>query len=150
MAERGYGGLIVLEGETGLQEYVETGVEIDAEISTELLTTIFQPGTALHDGAVIIRGDRVLAAACILPVSDTMRVESGSGLRHRAALGVTEGSDAVAVVVSEERRDISLARHGRMIRHLDDARLRKILQAFYRLQPSEKPRWLSWLGEEEG
>ncbi len=146
LAERRHGALMVLERETGLQEYVETGVEMNAELSTELLLTIFQPDTVLHDGAVIIREDRVLAAACILPLSESMRVERGLGLRHRAAVGITEQSDALAIVVSEETGIISLVRHGRMIRHLDDARLRKVLQAFYRLQPTEKPRRFSRQG----
>lgn len=150
LAERRHGALMVLERETGLQEYVETGVEMNAELSTELLLTIFQPNTVLHDGAVIIREDRVLAAACVLPLSESMRVERRLGLRHRAAVGVTEQSDALAIVVSEETGIISLVRHGRMIRHLDDARLRKVLQAFYRLQPTEKPRWFSRQGKEEG
>ncbi len=148
LSDRRYGALMVLERETGLQEYVDTGVKIEGELSPELLLTIFQPNTALHDGAVVIRGDRVLAAACILPVSESMRLEPYLGLRHRAAVGITEQSDAVAIVVSEETGTISLVRHGRMIRNLDDVRLRKILQSLYRYRPEERGRWFRW--REEG
>jgi len=134
LAERKHGALIVLERETGLQEYVDTGVPMDAEVSLELLLTIFQPNTALHDGAVIIRGDRIVAAACILPLAETSHVPRGLGLRHRAAAGITEQSDAVVTIVSEESGDISAARHGRLVRHLDESRLREILRSSYKRQ----------------
>jgi diadenylate cyclase len=125
------GALIVLEGETGLQEHIDTGVKVDALVSSELLLTIFFPNTALHDGAVIIREDRVIAAACVLPLSEDFISDRQLGLRHRAAIGVTEQSDAIAIAVSEETGTISIARNGRIIRHLDEKRLRKVLQAFY-------------------
>jgi diadenylate cyclase len=127
LAQRKHGALIVLERETGLQEYVDTGVPIDGEVSTELLLTIFQPNTVLHDGAAIIRGDRVVAAACILPLAEISRVSRGLGLRHRAAVGITEQSDAVAAVVSEETGIISVARYGRLVRQPDEPRLRETL-----------------------
>ncbi len=132
LSERRHGGLIVMERETGLQEYVDTGVPIDGEVTTELLLTIFQPNTALHDGAAIIRGDRIVAAACILPLAETSRVHRGLGLRHRAAVGITEQSDAVAVIVSEETSIISVARYGEMVSNLDEARLRESLRSAYR------------------
>jgi diadenylate cyclase len=140
-----HGALMVLERETSLQENVETGVVMDAQLSAELLLAIFQPTSTLHDGAVLLRGDRIVAAACALPLSDSIRLERGLGLRHRAAMGVTEESDALAVVVSEETGIISVARRGRMIRHLDDVRLRKILQVFLMEERPERPRWLSRL-----
>lgn len=134
LSERKHGALIVLERETGLQEYVDTGVPIDGEVSAELLLTIFQPNTALHDGAAIIRGDRIVAAACIMPLAETSRVRRGLGLRHRAAVGITEQSDALATIVSEETGTISLARYGRLVSNLDESRLRELLRSSYRRQ----------------
>jgi diadenylate cyclase len=132
LSERRHGGLIVMERETGLQEYVDTGVPIDGEVTTELLLTIFQPNTALHDGATIVRGDRIVAGACILPLAETSRVRRGLGLRHRAAVGITEQSDAVAIIISEETSVISVARYGEMVTNLDEARLRELLRSSYR------------------
>jgi diadenylate cyclase len=132
LSARRHGGLIVMERETGLQEYVDTGVPINGEVTTELLLTIFQPNTALHDGAAIVRGDKIVAAACILPLAETSRVRRGLGLRHRAAVGITEQSDAVATIVSEETGVISVARHGRLMSNLDEARLRELLRSSYR------------------
>jgi diadenylate cyclase len=132
LSDQRHGALIVLERETGLQEYVDTGVPIDGEVTTELLLTIFQPNTVLHDGAAIIRGGRVVAAACILPLAETSRVRRGLGLRHRAAVGVTEQSDAIATIVSEETGTISVARQGRLVGGLDEAGLRELLRSSYR------------------
>jgi len=132
LADQRHGALIVLERETGLQEYVDTGVPMDAEVTTELLLTVFQPNTALHDGAAIIRGARIVAAACILPLAETSRVRRGMGLRHRAAVGITEQSDALAIIVSEESGIISLARHGRLTSDLDETGLRDLLRSSYR------------------
>ncbi len=141
-----HGALIVLERETGLQEIIETGVRLNAEVSRELLLTIFFPNTALHDGAVVIREDRIVAAGCVLPLSATNGGDRHLGTRHRAALGVTESSDAVTVVVSEETGIISIAHNGRMIRRLDERRLVKVLTAFYRAQFEESlPGWLQRL-----
>jgi len=135
LAERRHGALIVVERDTGLQEYVDTGVPIDGEVSVELLLTVFQPNTALHDGAAIIRGDRIVAAACILPLAETSHVRRGWGLRHRAAAGITEQSDAVATIVSEETGVISVARHGRLVSHLDESRLREMLAVHAVVEP---------------
>jgi diadenylate cyclase len=132
LSENRYGALIVLERETGLQEHIDTGVKVDALVTSELLLTIFFPNTALHDGAAIVREDRVVAAACILPLTEDFMTDRHLGLRHRAAIGITEQSDATAIAVSEETGTISIARNGRIIRHLDEKRLRKVLQAFYR------------------
>lgn len=136
LSERRYGALIVLERETGLQDYAETGVEIDGIVSAEFLLTIFYPNSPLHDGAVIIRGDRVLAAGCLLPLSENL-VDYQFGTRHRAALGISEQTDAICVVVSEETGTISFANNGRMVRHLDDSKLRKVLTVLYHLTSHE-------------
>jgi diadenylate cyclase len=145
LSERRHGALIVLERETGLQEYVDTGTTVNAEVSRQLLETIFFPKTELHDGAVLMRNRRVLAAACVLPLSAAKihGDERHLGLRHRAALGISEVSDAIAVVVSEETGQIAIAHNGRMIRRLDATRLETILRAFY--QPRFLGGWFGWL-----
>jgi len=128
LAEKRHGAIVVLERETGLEEYIDTGAKLNAECSSQLLLSIFYPNSALHDGAVIMREDRVLAASCTLPLSD--RTDAGfHGTRHRAALGVTERTDAIAVVVSEETGQISIAANGRIISNLDGPRLRGILRS---------------------
>jgi len=133
LSDRRHGALIVIEREVGLQEYADTGVPLDALVSSELLVQIFYVKTPLHDGALILRGGRVAAAACVLPLSSSSALTDRSmGLRHRAAIGITEVSDAVAVVVSEESGAVSVAHNGRIIRRLDAARLQNILTAFYR------------------
>jgi diadenylate cyclase len=151
LSESRHGVLIVMERETGLAEYVDTGIGMDAAVTPELLETIFFPNTALHDGAVIIRRDRIVAAACVLPLVENLSGERHLGTRHRAALGITVGTDAVAVVVSEETGIISVAHNGRMIRRLDAKRLEKILAAFYEpLLRSNWPRWLVLAGRRLG
>jgi diadenylate cyclase len=151
LSEHRYGALIVLERETGLGEYIDTGIGMDAAVTPELLETIFYPNTALHDGAVIIRGDRIVAAACVLPLMESPPGERHLGTRHRAALGITEGTDAVSIVVSEETGIISVAHNGRMIRRLDAKRLQKILSAFYEpLLHANWPRWLVLMGRRLG
>lgn len=130
LSERRHGALIVFERTTGLQELIETGVSIDSGVTAELLLTIFYPNTALHDGAVIIREDRIVAAACVLPLAGDVP-DQQMGTRHRAALGVTQQTDALVVVVSEETGVISLAYSGRIIRNLDEGRLTRLLLAFY-------------------
>jgi diadenylate cyclase len=143
LSERRQGALIVLERETGLQEFADSGVHLDAEISSDLLVTIFDPHTMLHDGAIIVRRGRILAAACVLPLSTAFLADRQLGLRHRAAIGATEESDAIAVVVSEERGSISIAHNGRIIRNLDAARLKGVLQAFF--QPVLERTWPRWI-----
>ncbi|HEY4690938.1 MAG TPA: diadenylate cyclase CdaA [Anaerolineae bacterium] len=146
LAERKHGALIVLERETGLQSYADTGVRLDAEVTSELLQTIFYIGTMLHDGAAIIREDRVLAAACILPLTSAFLSDRRMGLRHRAGIGITESTDAIAVVVSEEHGYVSIAHNGRLIRRIDPRRLEDVLRTFYQAELQVvTPRWLSWL-----
>ena len=130
MAAHAVGALIVFERQTGLQEYVDTGVMIDAEVTPELLMSIFDHHVILHDGAVIIRNGRLIAAACVMPLTAAFLADRELGLRHRAAIGITEEGDAVAVVVSEERGQISLTHNGRIIRDIDAKRLESILRAF--------------------
>jgi diadenylate cyclase len=133
LSERRHGALIVIERQVGLKDRADTGVHLDAAVTVELLVQIFYPNTPLHDGAVILKGARILAAACIMPLTSGENItDRQMGLRHRAALGISEVSDAVAVVVSEETGAISVAHNGRMIQRLDAARLRHILTAFYR------------------
>lgn len=127
LSERRHGALIVLEGEAMLQDVIATGMPLDAVVSSDLLLTIFFPNSELHDGAVIIRGDRVVAARCILPLSEVTPGDGHLGTRHLAAIGMTEQTDAVVIVVSEETGIISLARNGRIIRNLDKGRLARLL-----------------------
>ncbi len=151
LSEIRHGALITIEREDRLDEYIETGVALDAMLSTEFLLQIFYINTPLHDGAVILRDDRVAAASVVMPLSAGGTISRGAertlGLRHRAALGISEVSDAVSVVISEETGNISITHNGRMIRRLDRSRLRNILIAFYRpRRMSGLPNWLSrWL-----
>lgn len=132
LSERRHGALIVIERETPLQEYVDTGVVLESAVSPQLLLTIFWPKTELHDGAVILRDGKIAAAACVLPLSSARQfTDRKLGTRHRAALGISEVSDGICVVVSEETGAISVANGGRMIRRLDATRLKTVLQAFY-------------------
>jgi diadenylate cyclase len=130
LASQRHGALIVFERETGLREYVESGVPIHADVQAELLRTIFHPNTALHDQAVIIRDGRIVAAKCMLPTTQNPQY-SGLGTRHRAAIGLTEESDALVVVVSEETGIISVAYNGRIVRRMDINRLQGMLLAFF-------------------
>ena len=136
LAGRRHGALIVLRRQDNLDEYVRTGVRLDARVTPELLLQIFYPNTPLHDGAVIISGQTIVAAACVMPLSAsgvlTPTPDRQMGLRHRAALGISEASDAVAVVVSEETGGISVVHGGKMIRRLDTERLENILRAFFK------------------
>lgn len=132
LSERRHGALIVIERETGLQDHVETGVEMDGLVVSELIQTVFFPSTALHDGALIIRGDRIVAAACVLPMAEMVTSDRRLGTRHRAAVGITEQTDAISIVVSEETGIISLARNGRVVRHLDERRLVTLLHDLLR------------------
>jgi len=126
LSKQHHGALIVFERETGLQSHIDTGIRVDAAPSVELLAGIFYPSGPLHDGAVILRGNRVVAAGCTLPLSE-LRLSGEMGMRHQAGLGVTEGTDAVSVMVSEETGMISVAADGRLYARLDEARLRELL-----------------------
>ena len=127
LGEQHRGAIIVIERETGLEDYIDTGTKLEALCSTPLLMSVFYPNSALHDGAVIVREDRVVAAGATLPLSE--RTDSLQGTRHRAALGLSERTDAVIVVVSEETGGVSIAANGRVISNLDGPRLRGILRS---------------------
>lgn len=148
LSRKRVGAIMVLERETGLNDILETGIKIDGMVSAELLTNIFTPNTPLHDGAVIIRGNRVVAAACFLPLSEARDLGIEFGSRHRAALGISEHSDALAVVVSEETGAVSLSNAGKLIRHLDETSLREMLQTL--LAPRESNAGFSLRGPQRG
>ena len=126
------GALIVLEQAVSLQEYERTGISIDSLVSSQLILNIFEKNTPLHDGAVIMSGNRIRSATCYLPLSDNMTLSKALGTRHRAAVGVSEVSDSLTIVVSEETGSVSVARGGRLLRNLNQKQLKKQLQA---LQP---------------
>lgn len=134
-----YGSLIVLERETNLQDFVDRGVTINADISRQLLINIFFPNSPLHDAAVVIGSYRVLAASVVLPLTDNISASSSLGTRHRAGVGITEESDAISVIVSEETGQMSVAHSGRLIRNLDQDRLRRVLRTLLRIdRPDEQ------------
>lgn len=130
LARQRHGALIVLERDTGLAEVIDTGVRLNASISEQLLGSVFSPHSPLHDGAVIVSRDRVIAAGCTLPLSESA-LPAEFGMRHRAGLGITERTDAVVVVVSEERGEVSLASHGRMVTALSEERLTRELHRLF-------------------
>lgn len=138
LVEKGIGAIIVLEKDMGLKNYIETGTKVDARVTAELLETIFTPTSPLHDGAVIIQGDRVAAAGCILPLSQDERLSAALGTRHRAAIGLTEETDAVVIVISEETRTISCAQSGKLRRRLDIKQLRTDLLKNFGIVTEEK------------
>lgn len=158
LSGRQHGALIVLQRNSSLQEYIQTGVPMDARVTPELLLQVFYPNTPLHDGAAIIGGDVLVAAACVMPLSSSgilaKSPERAMGLRHRAALGTAECTDAITVVVSEQTGGIAVAHQGRIIRNLDSDRLENILMALYYPigAASNRPKWLQkivrWLGFE--
>jgi diadenylate cyclase len=131
MSRRKIGALISIEREVGLQNYVERGTVMDARVSSELLCTIFFPGSDLHDGAVIIQKERIAAAGCLFPLSENPNLGSVLGTRHRAAVGITDESDAIVVVVSEETGVVSFVHQGRMERPLNVDELRRLLLEYY-------------------
>jgi len=135
LASKKIGAILVLEREIGLKSYIETGIALDAQITYDLLINVFTPGTPLHDGAVVVQGNRVAAAACFLPLTVNPALSRTLGSRHRAAIGITEDTDAVALVVSEETGTISMVVEGRIRRGLDATALR---QALYELMEMEK------------
>lgn len=136
LSKNNMGALIVIERVTGLEEYIDTGIKIDGKVSSEFLINLFVPKTPLHDGACIIRADRVVAAACVLPLTDS-ELGHDLGTRHRAGVGVTEYSDAMTIIVSEETGDISLAEGGKLSRMLDESSLKQRL--IDGLQPKQAP-----------
>lgn len=131
LSRRRIGALIVFEDRTGLKDFIDTGVTIDSVVSGPLLVNIFEPNTPLHDGAVIIRGTRIVAAACVLSLSESSNLSRDLGTRHRAGIGVTESTDATVLIVSEETGIISMARGGKLTRHMDADSLNEVLTGMY-------------------
>ena len=144
MGEVKTGALIVIEEEIRLDEYVRTGINIDGILTSQLLINIFEHNTPLHDGAVIVRGNRVVAATCYLPLSDNMGLSKDLGTRHRAAVGISEVSDSLTVIVSEETGMISVAVGGKLLRNIDGDLLRRKLNDFQGKPSEEKPKKYFW------
>lgn len=131
LSRRRVGALLVFEQKVGLKDVIETGTPLDSKISDALLQNIFEPNTPLHDGAVVIRGSRIMSAGCILSLAEGLGISRELGTRHRAAIGITETTDAVTLIVSEETGIISVAREGRLTRHLDRVLLEQVLFKIY-------------------
>jgi len=149
LARQKIGALIVLEKQTGLNEVVETGTKIGGKVSSDLLINIFIPNTPLHDGAVIIKDDIIKAAACFLPLTDSSSVSKELGTRHRAALGISERSDSISIIVSEETGAISVAENGTISRYLDAKTLKQILLEMYKPKNSEQTFINRWRNRDE-
>jgi len=141
LAEHRVGALIAVEREIGTRAIQETGVRLDARVAPELLASIFFPHTPLHDGGVIIRGSRILAAGCVFPLSQKVELQKKLGMRHRAAVGLSEETDAVVIVVSEETGTISVTYRGRLSRGLDEDRLRRFLSALLLKGQTSESAW---------
>jgi len=154
LAQRKIGALIVFERQTGLNDYIESGTKMEALLSSELLINIFIPNTPLHDGAVIIRGNQIMAAGCYLPLSENPFISKELGTRHRAAIGITEVSDAISVTVSEETGQVSLSMDGQIVRDIKEESL--ISKLFDELRPKTRrvekarSRWKSLMRRKEG
>ncbi|MDN7246894.1 diadenylate cyclase CdaA [Planococcus shenhongbingii] len=152
MAKRRIGALISIERETGLSEYIETGIPMNSDITSELLINLFIPNTPLHDGAVIVQKNRIAAAACYLPLSESPFISKELGTRHRAALGISEVTDAITIIVSEETGAISLTANGDLHRNLSledfEVKLRRIWFGAVQ-QPADSSRW-NWRGKKNG
>ena len=147
------GALIVIEQDTGLGDISETGIRIDALVSTSLLENIFVPNTPLHDGATIIRGDRIMSSGCVLPLTTNKDISKKLGTRHRAALGLSEVSDSLVLIVSEETGTVSLALNGKLVRNYDRDRLQKILVKILTSKIQKKQTWKEsmdqWLSKKD-
>ncbi|MCK4235323.1 diadenylate cyclase CdaA [candidate division WOR-3 bacterium] len=128
LSERGLGALIVIKRRVGLKGYLETGKSLEAKVSSDLIVTIFSPYSPLHDGAVVVDGSTIIGAGCVLPLSLNPLLDISVGTRHRAAIGITEETDTVAIVVSHETREISFAQKGKLLRGLDTASLKRNLE----------------------
>lgn len=145
LSKRRIGALVVIERETGLAEFVESGFQLDANLSKELLISIFMPVSPLHDGGVIVHKGRIQSAGCILPLTQNPYINKRYGTRHRAAIGISEETDAVVVVVSEETQEISIARHGALTAVNDEISLSNSLRAIFIAKEGSGQTWKSWL-----
>ncbi|MFD1019114.1 diadenylate cyclase CdaA [Thalassobacillus hwangdonensis] len=151
MAKRRIGALITIERETGMGDYVETGIPVGGRLTSELLTNIFIPNTPLHDGAVILKGDEIVAAACYLPLSESPFISKELGTRHRAAMGISEVTDALTIIVSEETGNISCTKNGELHRELTQEKLEEILRKEFEVvsKNSSSKSW-NWRGTKNG
>lgn len=140
MAKNRVGALIAIEREMGLKPYVETGIALDGVVSSELITTIFMPNTPFHDGGIVIEGSRIIAVSCLFPLSQSQKLAKTLGTRHRAGLGLSEETDALVIVVSEETGVVSIMNQGKLQRDIDDETLRKELALIYEPQPKKNKR----------
>lgn len=144
LAKNKIGALVVIEREIGLNDYIATGLKVDGLVSSEFLINVFIPNTPMHDGAAIIRGNRVMAAGCLLPLSENRDLNKELGTRHRAAIGITEQTDAIVVVVSEETGIISVARGGQLLRYLDAEDLKDKLKPLFARKKSAFSDFFKW------
>ncbi|KMK76735.1 diadenylate cyclase CdaA [Alkalihalobacillus pseudalcaliphilus] len=150
MGKRRIGALMSIERETGMSDYVETGIQMNADLTSELLINTFIPNTPLHDGAVIIKNNQILAAGCYLPLSENPFISKELGTRHRAALGVSEVTDCLTVIVSEETGSISLTKNGELHRDINEDTLRELLtNELTEAKPTQTSRW-QWGGKKNG
>ena len=147
LASKRIGALIVLEREARLDDYLEGAIRIDALVTRELLISLFWPHTPTHDGAVIVQGDLIVAAGCVLPLSRRPEIDKTLGTRHRAGLGITESTDAVALIISEEKAQVSIARSGKIISNLSRVQLLQNLEELFIKEEEEKSGQKSWLAK---
>lgn len=141
------GALIVIEQKNSLQEYVRTGIDVDAIITSQLLINIFEHNTPLHDGAVIVKGNRVVSATCYLPLSDNMELSKELGTRHRAGVGISEATDAFTIIVSEETGKVSVTQGGQLLRNIDGEQLRSLLVKVQDKNVEQKHYLMRWRGK---
>ena len=144
MSKKKIGALIAIEREAGLRPYIESGVRMDSHVTSELVNTIFTPTAPLHDGGVIVQGSIIAAAGCLFPLTQNPHVPNSLGTRHRAAMGLSEETDAVVVVVSEETGDISISVNGRLTRHLDEKEFGRVLTNIFRPKKTKKSIFDFW------
>lgn len=147
LSRRRIGGLIVIERETGLRDYIESGHKVDAKLSTELLVSLFLPSSPMHDGGVIIHENRIQTAGCLLPLTKNPYINKRYGTRHRAAIGLSEETDAVIVVISEETQEISLVQHGSITTMPDDTALMNKLEEIFIQRESQPQLWKNWFAK---
>jgi len=144
LSRKKIGALIAIEREAALDPYLESGVQLDSKVNYELITTIFMPNTPLHDGGIVVQGNKIIAAGCLFPLTQSPMVSKTLGTRHRAAIGLTEETDSVVIVISEETGAVSIAIGGRLTRELDTDGLMKMLRGIY--GPKKKQSFWTWLG----
>jgi diadenylate cyclase len=147
LSRRRIGGLIVIERETGLRDYIESGPKVDANLTTELLVSLFLPSSPLHDGGVIIHNNRIQTAGCLLPLTKNPYINKRYGTRHRAAIGLSEETDAVIVVISEETQEISMIQHGSITTASDETALLNKLEEIFIPKESQQQLWKNWFAK---